>query len=350
MFKRFFALITILSLLLSVLLSGCSLNLKNAFRKEKETPVSDLAADALIFDAQTSYEKTKQLLASAQKSIYIEQTIFSEPELMNLVIQKAKSGLDVRILLDQFITPNRTTLNELKQQNISVQYYPARKGQTLDTKFLVTDFSKALVYSSPWTSEGFKSYNLTVFLTEKSAWKLAGIFNRDWQFTTTLSLDVPKETDLPEDNILLATNAKVKQQIIEHISESQKSIWATVTEVTEEDMVQAFVDAAKKGRDVRLILSPKIMPENWPETLNRLKSAGIQIRYFKHPENKPLSLYLGIFDGKNFIMSSSGWSYTSFIMDHELSLTVPSPEATYALIQRFDQDWQNSTETPISAR
>jgi phosphatidylserine/phosphatidylglycerophosphate/cardiolipin synthase-like enzyme len=344
MFKRFFALFITLSLLLS----GCSADFKSYFVKEKEVPVSDLPAEALLLDGKTSYEKTQQLILSAKKSIYIQQTIFSDDQLMNLVIQKANSGVEVRILLDQFITPNRTTLNELKKQNISVQYYPARKGQTLDSKFLITDMTQAVVYSAPWSTEGFSSYNLSVMLTEKSAWKLAGIFNRDWQFTTTLALDVPKETDLPDDNILLAANSNVKQQLLEHISGSQKSIWVTVSEVTDQDMIQAFVDAANKGRDIRLILSPSIMPGNWPETLNKLESAGIQIRYFKHPENKALSLNLGIFDGESFIMSGSGWSYTSFVMDHELSLTVPSPAATHALIQRFDQDWQNSTQTPSS--
>lgn len=342
MAKRYLALFIVLSLLLT----GCSANLKKFFVKEKEAPISTLSSDALLFDGNASYEKTRQLIASAKKSIYIEQTLFSDDQLMNLVIQKAKSGIDVRILLDQFITGNRTTLNELKKQNISVQYYPARKGQTLDAKFLVIDMNQAIVYSAPWTTEGFNSHSLAIHLTEKSAWTLTGIFNRDWQFTTTLPLDIPKETELPEDNIVLATNAKVKQQILENIAGSEKTIWATVNQVTEPDIIQALIDAANRGLDIRLILSPTIMPENWPETLANLKASGIQIRLYQSPDNKSLGLNLGIFDGESFIMSSSGWSYSSFVMDHELSLTVPSPRVSQVLIQRFDQEWQSSTPLP----
>lgn len=339
MLKRFFALLLILSLFLT----GCSVDLKKIFVKEKETPVSNLSAEALLFDGKTTHEKTEALISSAEKSLYIEQTIFSDERLRNLVIQKAGSGVEVRILLDQFETPNQATLNELKRKNISVQYYPARKGQTDETKFLLVDMTQAIIYSFPWTAEGFEAHNMAVLLSGKSVWKLAGIFNRDWQFTTTLSLDIPKTTELPEDNILLATNAKVKQQLIEHISGGQRSIWASVSQVTDQDTIQAFVDAANKGLDVRIILDPGIMPENWPETIKKLKASGIQIRYFKHPTSKSLQFNVGIFDGDTFILSSSGWGYKSFVMNHELSITAPAPEATHKLIEQFDEDWQSST-------
>ncbi|MBP1760417.1 MAG: phosphatidylserine/phosphatidylglycerophosphate/cardiolipin synthase [Firmicutes bacterium] len=295
MFKRFFALIIILSLFTT----GCSVDLKKLFVKEKEAPVSNLSASALDFDGVAIHQKTEALLSSAKKSIFIEQSIFSDESLMNLVVQKAAAGV-----------------------------------------------TQALIYSSPWTAGGFAAHTMSVLLTGKSVWKLAGIFNRDWQFTTTLSLDIPKTTDLPEDNILLATNANVKQQLIEQIAGSQKSVWAIVSQVTDQDIIQAFIDAANKGRDVRIILDPGIMPANWPETIEKLKASGIQLRYFKLPTNKPLELNVGIFDGGTFISSSSGWGYKSFVMNHELSLTAPAPEATLELIKHFDQDWQSSSTTP----
>lgn len=342
MFKRFFAGLLIISLLIS----GCSLDYRKYLIKEKETPISNLPANSLLFEGVNSYKKTEELISSAQKSLLLEQKIFEDEHLMNLIIQKANSGVEVKILLDQFEVPNRATLNTLKSQNISVQYYPARRGQTNEVKFLISDYTKALVYSFPWTASGFGSHNLSVLLTDKSVWKLAGIFNRDWQFTTTLSLEIPNASDLPEDNILFATNANVKQQVTEQTVKSQDSVWVIVSQITDQDTVQALIDAANKGRDVRLIIDPKIMPGNWPETLERLETSGVQIRTFKHPVTKSLELNLGIFDGESFILSSSGWGYKSFVMNHELSITVPSPEATNELIKQFDQDWKNSA--PLS--
>jgi cardiolipin synthase A/B len=342
MLKRFFALLIVFTLLLT----GCSINYKKLFIKDEETPLSNLSPNSLLFNGEDSYKKTEELISSAKKSLYIEQTIFSDDHLMNLIIQKATNGVEVRILLDQFETPNQTTLAQLKSRNISVQYYPARRGQTNEVKFLIADLNQALVYSFPWTAESFGAHNLSILLTGKSVWKLAGIFNSDWQFTTTLSLEIPKTSDLPEDNILLARNTNVKQQINEKISSSQRSIWAMVSQVTDQDTVQALIEAANKGRDVRIILDPDIMPGNWPETIKKLKASGIQIRSFKHPQNKPLRMNIGIFDGETFILSSSGWGYKSFVMNHELSITVPSPQATDELIKHFDTYWQSST--PVS--
>jgi len=147
--KRFFPVILIICLFLT----GCSLDLKSLLIKEKDAPISNLNAEALYFDGKNARAKTIELINSAQKSIYIEQKIFSDPKLKELIIEKAKSGVEIKILLDKFETPNRGTLNEFKSNNISVQYYPTQKGQTDEAKFLIVDLEEAIIYSFPWTNE-----------------------------------------------------------------------------------------------------------------------------------------------------------------------------------------------------
>lgn len=335
-----------LIMILCLFLTGCSIDIKSLLVKEEDKPLSNLSAEALYFDGKTARERTIELLSSAQESIYVEQKILSDEALKKLIINKASSGVEIRILLDQFETPNKSTLNEFKSNNISVQYYPARKGQTDEVKFLIVDLKEAMIYSFPWTSEGFNSHNLAVNLTGRSVWKLANVFNRDWIFTTTLSLDIPKDTALQEDNIIIATNANVKQQILDLIQSSAKNIWVIASHVTDSDTVQAFIDAAGKGLDVKLIVDSNIMPNNYPETIKKLKNAGIQIRYYNSASNPPLDMNLGIFDSNTFLVSSSGWGYKAFVMNHEVSITVPSPLASQELITRFDQDWLKSSTIP----
>jgi len=316
--------------------SGCALNLKNF---NKEDPVSTLPPEALYLDGDTIYELTASMINTAKNSVYVEQAEFDDSRLIQLLMQKAAAGLEVRIILDQWQQVNQTTLDQLKSQNISVQFYPARKGQYDRVKLLVVDQEQALVYCSPWTEKGFNSYTLATKLTGWSAWKAANVFSKDWEFTTTLTLDVPENPSFPDDNIVLATNAKVKQQIIAQINSSTKSIWAEIGLVSEDDTVQALIDAVKKGRDVRLILDSTEVAAN-PVTIEKLKKGGIQIR--TSPTAKPQGLNLGIFDGKTFIQSSSSWTYNTFVINHELSITVPSPSATEKLVNLFNQDWAAS--------
>lgn len=332
----------LLLLSVSMLITGCSIDYQK-FLKKKEIPVSNLPADSILLENDAIYNQTVKLISSAKKTIYVEQSLFTDERLYQLLISRSKSGLDVRVLLDQFQSPNRATLTDLKNNQVSAQFYPARKGQYDHVKLLVVDSNQALVYSSSWTSDGWNAANMAVYLTGKSAWKLANVYNRDWEFTTTLTLDVPKTTTLNEDNIVPATNANVKQQIVEQTSGSSRSIWAEVTELTDQDTLQALIDAASKGRDVRIILDSKA--KSTPIILEKLKSAGIQVRFYKETANHPLGINLGIFDGSTFVFTSSGWTYYTFVINHESSITVPSPQATEKLIQHFDADWQNSSPT-----
>lgn len=333
--------LTILSLLLISLffISGCTIKTPKLF--PQETPISNLPAEALLIDRGAIYDRTFTLIESAQTSIYVEQAEFDDARLIELLLSKSRSGVEVRILLDQWQKVNRTTLDQLKNENVSVQFYPAQKGQINNTKYLIVDHNRAIIYGPPWTEKGFQSHTLAVELSGKSAWKTAILFSRDWEFTTTLPLNVPKTSSLPEDNIVLATNTNVRQQLADQISSSTKSIWIENSEITEPDLVQALIDAVDKGCDVRLILNRSVMTKN-PVTLETLTTNGVQIRYY--PDQPSLRMNLGIFDDKSFVLSSSGWTRYSFVANHEFSITVPSPAASIRLGEMFKQDWEISSE------
>ncbi|WP_407308741.1 phospholipase D-like domain-containing protein [Desulfosporosinus sp. SB140] len=336
--KRNLYLITSFLMLFCLLfLSGCSIKIPKPF--SKPAPTSTLSPEALFLDNNAIYNRTLSLIQSAQSSIYIEQFEFDDPRLIQLLLDKSRAGLDVRILLDQWQKQNWSTLDQLKSQNVSVQYYPAQKGQSDHTKMLIVDQGKALIYGPSWTAKGFQAHDLAVELSGKSAWKAAGLYSKDWEFTTTFPLNVPKTTTLPDDNIILATNANVKQQLLEQISSSTKTIWIENSEITEPDLVQALIDAAGKGRDIRIIVDSSVATQT-PVTLEKLKASGISIRYY--PSQTSLGIRLAIIDSKSFLMSSSEWTRYSFVVNHEFSITIPSPTASVKLAQVFQQDWDKS--------
>ncbi len=334
---RFIFPILFLLLFSLVLLSGCSLKLPKLF--PKPIPVSDLPAEALFVDREAIYQRTITLIESSKTSIYVEQAAFDDPRLVQLIVAKSHAGIDVRILLDQWQKINRATLNQLKSQNISIQYYPAQKGQYNHTKFLLVDQSIAMIYGPTWTVEGLLAHDLAVELSGKSAWKAANLFSKDWEFTTTFPLTIPKDSPLPDDKIVLATNANVKQQLTDQISASTKSIWIEIPEITDLDLIQALNDAAEKGREVHLILD-QAEKSNTPK--DKFPSKNITIRHY--PSKPPLGMHIAIFDNSSFLFSSSTWTRYSFVANHEFSITVPSPLASAKLGDLFKQDWEKSTK------
>ncbi len=322
-----------------LLLSGCSLKLPKLF--PEPIKISDLPAEALYIDKDAIYNRTLALIESAQKSIYVQQAEFDDPHLIQLLLTKSRSGIDVRILLDQWQKKNWATLDLLKSQNVSIQYYPAQKGQINHTKYLIVDQNVALIYGPPWTVNGLLAHDLAVELSGKSAWRTATLFSKDWEFTTTFALDVPKTSPLPNESIILATNANVKQQLVEQISASTNSILIEIPEISDPDLVQALIEAAEKGRDVRLILDQSAK-SNTPVTIDTLTANNIPIRYFASETS--LGMHLAIFDNSTFLLSSSDWTRSSFVTNHEFSITVPSPLASAKLVNMFEQDWEKSTE------
>ncbi|MHB1404988.1 MAG: phospholipase D-like domain-containing protein [Desulfitobacteriaceae bacterium] len=336
MFRRFLPLILTFVVLFA---GGCSIPTPRFL--QKETPVSNLPAESLLLTGNEIYDRTIAMLNSAQTAIYVEQGLFDDPRLLDLIIKKADSGVEVKVLLDQFRKANASALKELKSHDISAQYYPARKGQSNNVKLLVVDHKQALVYGPTWTQEGMSARDLAIELSGQAAWKAAGVFARDWEFTTTLSLKIPKTSTAPDDNIILATNANVKQQLQALISRSTGSIWLEVTEVTDPDIIQSLIDIKQKGREIRLLINKEFADkEDVAPIVAKLKEVGISIRYLKESSN----VRLGIFDDSSFFFSSSGWTYSAFVINHEFSLSVPSPQATAKLRELFDQDWSNATE------
>ncbi len=338
---RFVSPIFFLLLFSMLLISGCSFKPSKLF--PEPVPISDLPAEVLFIDKDAIYNRTLTLIQSAQTSIYVEQAEFDDPGLVQLLLTKSRAGIDVRILLDQWQKVNRVTLDLLKSENVSIQFYPAQKGQINHTKYLIVDQNVAMIYGPPWTADGLLAHDLAVELSGKSAWKTANLFSKDWEFTTTFPLNVPKTSSLPDDMIVLATSAKIKQQLVEQISASTKSIWIEISEITDTDpdIIQALIDAAEKGRDIRLILDRALVSKT-PTTLEKLKVKNITIRYF--PSQTPLGMHLAIFDNSSFLLSSSNWTRYSFVAYHEFSITVPSPLASAKLGAMFNQDWEKSTE------
>src|SRR5665648_42296 len=325
-------------LLFSMLfLSGCSLKLPVLF--PEPVPISNLPAEAIFTDSEEIYQRTVTLLESAKTSIYVEQTAFDDPRLIQLLIEKSSSGIDVRILLDQWQKTNRATLDQLKSQNISIQYYPAQKGQINHTKYLIIDQKVAMIYGPSWTTDGLLAHDLAVELSGISAWKCANLFSRDWAFTTTFPLKIPRDSSLPDDQIILATNAKVKQQLTQEISASTTSIWIEIPEITDLDLIQALNDVAEKGIEVRIILE---QADKGNTPIEKLTSKNITIRHF--PSTSPLGIHMAIFDNASFMLSSSDWTHYSFIANHEFSITVPSPSSSAKLGNMYKEDWEKSAK------
>lgn len=339
-YKKSFIVILILAVLSA---TGCNSGLLSFTKSKEPEKISNISANSIIIDSEIRPQTIRQI-NSAKKAIFIMLSSLTDQEILNLLVAKSNAGVEIKILLDQWQRENSDTVKFLKNQNISVQYYPAQKGQYQRVRYMVVDYKSAIFYGHNWTDEGFNSHTLAIKLSGDTTLTIAKSFSRDWESTTILSLEIPNELSYIEDNITFAVSSGVKSQILKYINSANTEILAEVDQLSDTDTVEAILAAKNRGCDIRLILSPSCKVAT-PNTIKEFEQAQIAIRYYNGPDKKTNGINVGVFDNKTLVMTNSSWTYYSFVINHESSLTIPSPAVVKKINDVFEYDWKNYTTT-----
>jgi len=305
------------------LLCGC----KNLPSEKDDLPkFSTLTEHDLLVNSEEIRLKTINLIKNAEKAIFIELSAFNDSEILDLIIEKAHKGIEVRILLDQWQSINSNTVKKLKNENISVQYYPAQKGQFHKVRFMVVDYKTAIYYCQDWSEKGYETYNFALVLSGSSVRTITKAFINDWAYTTTISLELPNNINLADDYVSYTVNAGIKQQIIKAINSTQSELKIYVEHLSDKEIIEALIVAKNRGCKITLVLNPS-SKESIPEAL---LDSQIDINYFNHPQT--MGFNLAIFDQEKTLLTSSSWTYYTFVINHENALIIPSPSIAKKII------------------
>ena len=311
---------------------GCSSPVFN-----HESSLSSLSGEAILTGADVR-NQALQLIQSANHSLYIEQLTLDDPVMLNEIIAKAQSGVKVKILLDRWQRENASTLEQLKNNNISAQYYPTEKGQYHCQKFIIADSRTVLFVSAPWSSSHAPYSAIALNMTGDTVQKALDLFAHDWQYTTTLEPDITRLTYIPE-KITLTSTSGIKNLILSHIESAHQTIWIETQHLSSDEIVNALIAAQKRGCEIRIFLDASCQ-ETIPNTLNTLTDAHIEYRFHNNPE-EILYRNFAVFDTCSLVYTSSAWVYNTFVINHEGALAIPSPSAARKCAEIFQADWEN---------
>ncbi len=327
----------------ALLVSGCSLPGKIFSKKTEAT----LTAKYIHIDDQEYSKAVAGLIKSAKKCVYVEQYWFDRKEYMDLLVERAKQGVEVKVLLDNSVRANKETYEYLRANGVSVQYYPTLKGQSARSKLLAVDNTRSIIGGNDWYSAAGQYHDAALELDGRAGRRVARIFSRDWAKATTNDLNVPAETDLPDDYILLATNENIKPVVIRQIQASKKSIQVELTQLADPDLISLLADAAASGKQVQVILDPNSQKIN-QYAVDKLKSAGALVRYYPVTDTVHLNSRFAVFDGSSALLGTANWTHSSFVQNHEVAALVPSTAAAQRLSAQFNEDWKKSKDASKS--
>lgn len=259
------------------------------------------------------------MLNNAQESILIISFTFSDPEVIQIVNQKASEGVDVQLIID------RDHLNFNGQLHSSIKIGTRLQGEGhLHHKILVVDREYIWLASANFTQSAFtSSKNLAIafFSPEigaqlyQEALDIASSSPRINTKPLSCSFgEQPLELYLlphnaPEAPRLIETtmNEMGKQKLISLIENAKHHIKISVDVWTYKDASRAVINAMKKGIKVDVVVGSTA-----DEAVKMLIQSGINVK-----QGKNLHYKFMLVDHEIFLNGSPNWSMNAFSTSDE---------------------------------
>jgi len=133
----------------------------------------------LLISPFNSRAKMQALLESAQKSIHIADAKVEDPAMRQMLLEKARGGVDVRILGDK---GHNNVLPSMIQSRVTPRF-------KLHAKCVIVDGERAVLGSMNLRTESFdRRREVSIFIDDPAALKrLNAVFTSDWEDKAPLS-------------------------------------------------------------------------------------------------------------------------------------------------------------------
>lgn len=249
-------------------------------------PIYENCTTKYLHDGETYFKEMFDMIKKAKKYIFMEYFIFKEgriwDELFNLLKEKAREGVEIKILyddmgcLDKFSDKN--TFKKLSNYNIEALPFNKVSGRYNSfinfrdhRKIIVVDGIHALTgginiadeYANiidkygTWKDCGIK-------ISGDAVWSMVVMFINSWHFSTSVRLEYEKyksdekikgkESIQPYGTSPLTYEPVARNIYLNLINSAQKNIYITTPYlILDEEMVTALKLATKSGVEVNIV-------------------------------------------------------------------------------------------------
>lgn len=321
---------------------------------------------------EATHRAMLELIGEARRSVYVEMFIFHfDPtgrEIADALIQRAKEGLDVRVRLDslgiEYGRENYRLIDYLRKGGVSVQihnpfYWSPTGFNITHRKILLADESHALTGGvNIGDAFRYKYYDLMLDMRGEAARHIAWIFKRAWggdlaeaappsaqnvyasQETGSSIGDEPLQVALMEPGSDQAHEVRAAYLLAAH--NARRNLEVAFPYMWDEELVQAFMAASRRGVRVRLLL-PDWSSYDPFHLLNqasakRMGQAGSSIGLYQ-PKFMHIK-YLSV-DGIWTSIGSTNGDTRSLLENHELNVFFFNPRTVRTIDdQVFEPLWQ----------
>lgn len=276
----------------------------------------------------------------AEKSLRIKMFVFSDPVLLQSVIQAHKRGVNVRIML------NPARRSGEKENADSRKMLRAERIEVLDSnpafdvtheKSMVVDGNTAFIQSLNWETKNItETRDYAVVTSHKhEVDEVIECFDADWsrgEFTPG------------EHSHLIWCVGNGRLRIAEFIDSAKHSLWLQNERYQDPVIIERLVRASRRGVKIHTMVRPphKLKKDKLIEGVGGLRimdDVGIKVHRLKGLKMHAKLLFA---DGTRAIVGSINLAPGSFDSRRELAIEVRDADILDRLHSVVHEDWKNS--------
>ncbi len=287
----------------------------------------------------------------ARKSIRMEMYHLTDQVAVNALIEAHVRGVDVAVLLDgRSLTQEQYKKVALQLQNGGVKVAASSPAFTIThVKAMIVDKVFAYVTSVNLTNSAATRRDYGIVTKDPSVIReILKVFAVDWENATKRTGNTPQLSD-PH---LLWSPVDSEAKLVSFINSARSSIYSTVENLGNPAIQNAFVQAATRGIDVRVIvpmcdLNPNPL-YNFP-FLRSMVQGGVKGHMMPFPATVTQPYIHGkmiLVDGNVAYVGSVNFSNNSTRRARELGIFFQNQTAANQLLSIFKSDWTNSVDIP----
>lgn len=282
----------------------------------------------------------------AKKSLRIKMFIFSDPILLQSVIQAHKRGVNVRIML------NPARRSGEKENTDSGKMLRAEHIKVIDSnpafdvtheKSMVVDDETAFIQSLNWETKNItETRDFAVVTSHKhEVDEVIACFEADWS---------RREFTPGEQSHLIWCVGNGRLRIAEFIDSARHSLWLQNERYQDPVIIERLVRASRRGVKVHTMVRPphKLKKQKLIEGVGGLRTmddVGIKVHKLK---GLKLHAKLLFADGARAIVGSINLAPGSFDNRRELAIEVRDADIIDRLHSVVHADWENSRPLDLS--
>jgi cardiolipin synthase len=301
---------------------------------------------SLIVLPDDSAKPILDAIAGAKKSIRIKMFVFSDPSLLNAVLDAHKRGVDVRIMLNPARRDGKEENSYCRKIFLDAGIKVIDSNPAFDLtheKSMVIDDSTAFVQSLNWETENLTTTRDYAVVTshKHEVDEVMQCFDADWDRT---------KFDTGDQSHLIWCIGNGRQRLGQLIDGARHTLWLQNERYQDPTIIEHLVRAHSRGVKIHIMARPphKLKKDKLIEGVSGLRilqDIGVKIHKLKHIK---LHAKLLLADDARAIIGSINLAPGSFDSRRELAIAVDDPEIIVRIRETLKEDWANSHPLDLS--